>query len=212
MTTLDANQIRLALEREAFRNPLPIKLANEASELAAMCAAFEQHPINSQADLDELGAAIVQVKTWLKQAEADRLEATAPVRGLLDGMRSWWKPYTDALVALEKAIKARLARHDEYQRALAAAEQAKAAEAFAAGNVAAGQAALAAVPAQTAMPAGVSMRKTWNYEIVDPSAVPAEFWSIDHGKIAAHMKASTPPAVVPGVRFFQETGVAVRTR
>jgi hypothetical protein len=61
-----------------------------------------------------------------------------------------------------------------------------------------------------------STRKTWRAIVTDPAKVPDRFKVVDEPALRRHMhdtiKETGAPPVVPGVKFEQETGLAVRAR
>jgi hypothetical protein len=58
--------------------------------------------------------------------------------------------------------------------------------------------------------AGVSTRKDWDFEIVDPAAIPREYLAIDEKKIRAYVKAMKSDAKIPGVRVYAKDVIAAR--
>lgn len=73
---------------------------------------------------------------------------------------------------------------------------------------------LPAVPVAKAVPkvAGVSLRKTWGFRIVDPSKVPDSYKVIDETKIRGVVRSLGPAANIPGVQVFETTQVAAGRR
>ena len=64
---------------------------------------------------------------------------------------------------------------------------------------------------------GVSMRKTWDFEITDPMAIPPEYkkdpieW-VDQVKIRKVVKALGAECRITGIRIFEKHGIAVRQK
>lgn len=56
----------------------------------------------------------------------------------------------------------------------------------------------------------VSAKKVWEFEIVDPMAIPREYLMVDESKIRAVVKAGVRN--IPGVRVFEVEQLAVRAR
>lgn len=69
----------------------------------------------------------------------------------------------------------------------------------------------AAIPAR---PEGVSFRKSWGFEIVGAELLPREYLTPDLVKIGGVVRAMGPEAEkgIPGIRVFEKTTTAVRTR
>jgi len=58
---------------------------------------------------------------------------------------------------------------------------------------------------------GISMRKVWKFRVDDPEAVPRDFLCLDEKKLGAYARAMKEMAKVPGVTFYSEDSVAVRS-
>ena len=58
---------------------------------------------------------------------------------------------------------------------------------------------------------GVSMREVYDFVVENEALVPAEYRSIDEGKIRLMVKAKKDQANIPGVRVFKRTVVASRS-
>jgi colicin import membrane protein len=157
-------------------------------------------------------------------AEADREAATKLERE----MRDMAPEGLDAEVRLTRNPKRKQAAEDELKRraalqeAAAAAEreeEAKAAEAAAReAEQAAHDAPLPDVPeVQVAEPGtlrspsgSASTRKTWTFEVEDPAKVPEAYKTVNEKAIREAVRRGERS--IPGVRIFQETGLAVRAR
>ena len=59
---------------------------------------------------------------------------------------------------------------------------------------------------------GVSMRENWKHEVIDPTKVPRAFLTPDDKHLASYAKSMKSTGVVPGVRFWDEGTVSVRSR
>jgi hypothetical protein len=60
--------------------------------------------------------------------------------------------------------------------------------------------------------AGVSMRKTWAFRVVDEARVPRQYLSVNETKIRGVVRALGSAAAIPGVEVFEETSVAAGRR
>lgn len=68
------------------------------------------------------------------------------------------------------------------------------------------------IPVRQAVPktAGVSVRTTWQYTIVDRDALPREYLMPDEKKIGAMVRAMKGETKIPGVQVFDEKVVSAR--
>ncbi len=57
---------------------------------------------------------------------------------------------------------------------------------------------------------GISKRKDWTFEVVDPSQVPREYLLVDEVKLGKYARMEKENASVPGVRFFYTETVVSR--
>lgn len=48
----------------------------------------------------------------------------------------------------------------------------------------------------------LSFRETWDYEVIDQSLVPAEYWVIDYQKIGTAVRLAKADTNIPGIRAF----------
>lgn len=69
------------------------------------------------------------------------------------------------------------------------------------------------VAARTYAPvAGVSARKLWKWEVVDSKLIPRDYLKIDDVAINRVVAGLKQNANIPGIRVYEETGIAARTR
>jgi len=112
--------------------------------------------------------------------------------------------------AEEERLRA-IAQKEEEDRRIAEAEQAAAegkheeAEAIISEEVY-----VAPVVVQKTTPnvSGISYRETWDYEIVDMSKIPREYWILDKVKISGVVRSMKGATNIPGVRVFSNKTVA----
>ncbi len=57
---------------------------------------------------------------------------------------------------------------------------------------------------------GISKRKDWTFEVVDPSQVPREYLLVDEVKLGKYVRMEKENASVPGVRFFATETIVSR--
>ena len=170
------------------------------AEAAGMATQLQGIVISTQSMCDKAGALLVATKAKLKTLEAERTKVTKPLLESKRMIDEWFKPAKAALTSVEQALKAALAGFVTTQ------EQARI-DALQLGQH---DAALAVAPA--VMPAGVSTRTTWKYEIIDPDAVPREYLVIDSAKIQTHVTAHKSQTSIPGVRAYPDTGIAASAK
>lgn len=60
--------------------------------------------------------------------------------------------------------------------------------------------------------AGISTRKDWDFEIINPALIPIEYMIVDEKKIRGVVKALKEQAKIPGVRVFSKDTMAVRAK
>lgn len=177
----------------------------DASDTLAQLALFE---VATDDDQEFAAEMLRQVKSTHTNLDAERKRATKPMNEALRVTNGWFRPALDALLECERLLKQKISGYlvsceTQNRVALAAASEAATPE----------QAAQAmAVVKEVAPPAGVQVRKTWVWEVINADLVPAEYWTIDASKIQDAMRASVArdgtPEPIPGVRFVQEDRLA----
>lgn len=60
--------------------------------------------------------------------------------------------------------------------------------------------------------AGITMRKTWTFRIVNPNLVPRQYLVIDESKVRGVVRSLGQAANIPGVEVYEETSVAAGRR
>lgn len=55
---------------------------------------------------------------------------------------------------------------------------------------------------------GLATREIWKYEVVNATQVPPEYWTIDHQKLGAVVRAVKGSVAIPGVRVWTERTIA----
>jgi septal ring factor EnvC (AmiA/AmiB activator) len=166
---------------------------------------------------ERLRAAAAAAEAARKEEERRRREAEAAAR----------KAQEEADRLAREAAKSK-ADADAAAKAQAAAEAAAAAAREQAAQAAiAREEATAAKTDATAKPAELtrtrsdlgsvaSLRRTWEYEVIDDQAIPRMFLTVDHAAIKAFIKSSTDKksgeckAKIPGVRIFEQHNTMVR--
>lgn len=198
--------------------------------------------IQSDADYEDAGKVLVEIKTRMKQVSdywsplkknaseahkalcAREKEMLDPLKKAEDIIKKTMVSYQQEAQrrrAAEEA-EARRRQQEEADRLLADAVQAQEA-----GDEMSAQISLAMaqmvnemepVAAETAAPkaTGTTMKKTWKARVVNPMEVPAyingmEIRTIDMGALNRLAKMSGGKMTIPGVEFYEDVTMAVRT-
>jgi len=183
--------------------------ADERKRIKALIKEREAQRVSIIKPLDEAKARIMDLfRPGLAiLAEAVGLLDSNMKRYVEDQERARREQEKLAREAQEKAAKA--AREAADKAALAAAEgNATKAEAKAA--QAAAEAVEQAPPPAVVVPETKGTRKTWDFEVTDFAALPDEY-KVANDQMLRGMAVSTKGKIdVPGVRFFQKTGIVSR--
>lgn len=201
---------------EAMADMVPIQkaeLEQEGLEAIDTRDLFRGFEIASQADLEVAGKALIEVKARWGQLEEKKRAVVDPINKSLKELRSWFKPPQDYYAECEQILKGKIAAYHQDRGRDNQAAMNEAGEAHRAGDAAGVSEALAKIdlPEKTE---GVSLRETWDFEVINADLVPREYLAVDLAAVRRAMQAEVAAGhepVVPGVRFFKKTGVAVRT-
>jgi hypothetical protein len=216
---------------------LPLELETLRAEATSVPATARTMPIEDDETFHAAGAILVRIKTLrttlalLFNPHIKR--AFDAHRALVEDRRRLDAPLADAEAVLKARLTAFTIAEDE-RRAIEARRHAAEAEAERTARVwtevdrleAAGYHAEAAdlvedfvqeptrivvTPMRVAAP-GLAARDVWRYDVVDPSLVPREFWTIDHTKLGGVVRALKRAAAIPGVRVWVERTIAATGR
>jgi hypothetical protein len=197
----------------------PVALAAEGSEVLDFVRTFE---IQSQDDLTFAADTLTEIKARARYVLERKEAITKPMNAALKAARDLFRPAEQHFAEAERIFKDAIAsfhtRQEDHNRAALAA----AAAAYVEGDDAGVSSAVASM-ASTANTAGIQIRHTWQFEIVDGAQVPRELCSPDPVKIRAWMNAQVAQARVDGiaeeeifvhangVHFARVAGVAVKS-
>lgn len=217
--TVDANFVAQneALKREnyelrdaakALALPAPAAreaLTAEASATGDAVGAVQAMQIETADDLAYASELLLAAAARWRELEGKRTAITRPMNDAKRAVDALFAPVLSPLKAIETTLREKIASFHTRQ----AERQVQAmAELAASGE---GALVVPAIPAP-----GVSVREMWGFTVEDANAVPDRFWSIDPEKVKAHMLLAdterTPPVHVPGIKFFRQAAVTVRTR
>lgn len=152
-----------------------------------------------------------EVKRRHKTIEAAKKRILDPLNQARTEVMGLFNPPLKLLKGFEQQIKDKIARaveasYQEQQKALTEAADASMrgdTEAAVEAMTRASQAELSAQP-------GLSLRHTWDFEIVDEKKIPREYLVIDASAIKAAIKASDGKVEIPGIEPVRKTSVASR--
>lgn len=187
-----------------------VSLASYTSQALELGVFLIQQPCKTAEQEAWMSQQLSTVRALLKRLDDQRTALTKPLleaKRRVDGMFS---PATKPLAECESIIRGKLAG-----AALGRLEREKAAlqlaqEAAAMGNTDRVMDALAMVPESVAT-IGSSVTYRWAVASVDFAALPEEYKTIDHARLAAVAKAAgAEEPVVPGVRFERTATVRAK--
>jgi hypothetical protein len=179
-----------------------IDLATDAPKAERILIALEGVEVRTDWDASRARDLLRTVKALQKAAEERRTAVTRPLNEALRSANTQARAVSDPLERAEEILKGKLAaflkeREEGRERALAAA--------------AAGDASALALTAPAAPLEGVNSREVWDFEVLDPDAVPRAFCSPDPKKIRAALSTdATRAPQVAGVRCFLRSRVSIR--
>lgn len=191
-------------------NHLPATLAED---LKPQKLGWEQARTHIHTSMHVVDAATCEMATDLvrkareahKALDDQRTTITGP---LLEAKRAADDLFRGPLRALEEIqsiLRARIGTYATAQKALAEAAMARSAETLAAGAIP-----TEIIPSPVEV-AGLSVRETWDYEIVDATLVPGYLCSPDHVKIRRVLDRSGDiVGTIPGLRIYRKGAVTVR--
>ena len=148
--------------------------------------------IKCQQDLDDCGRYLREFTKAKKALEEKRSEIVDPMKAAIARVEDLFRSPRESLAKTIADLKGKITDYTqriEVERvtAMQSAEPA---------------------PAPAVAPVGISSRTSWRCEIVDPTAVPRAFFTIDLALVQAAVNAGARE--IPGVRVYQHTIQVVR--
>jgi reverse gyrase len=143
----------------------------------------------------------------ITQREAEELAKLAPAMEHLSNTMSTWNQEQDRLRRIEQARLEADARKLEEDRRIAEALLAEKAGDKAEAEAILSAPVIVAPPiVQSAVPkvAGLAMRSTWKYRIVNEALIPREYLTIDAVKIGGVVRALKGNAKIPGIEVYED--------
>lgn len=150
----------------------------------------------------EICECLIEVKTNINRLDEEERKITDPLKLSLKNAKAWFAKPKKTYERMEMILKSLVVK---YQATLQATKI-EAIREIATGSVDARH--TLAELAEAPQPVGIQTREIWDFEIVDRSQVPGQFWVIDESAIRAYPHKESG---IPGVRFFKKTSVAVKT-
>ena len=196
-------------------NPIVTAAQVEASTLLVqakqVAAAVPTLTITTSEEYLQAGQGLVELKGRWKVVEEKRTSLVKPLNDVVKSINAMFKPVLDQWDVTMDVVKR--AMHDYQVREAEAQRKALEAAAALAQQGQTGQEFTALVTQGSAMPVkaqGISTRVMWRWRVVDATAVPREYLSIDPAKVDAVVKAQQDGAKIPGIEVYREEIMAVR--
>jgi hypothetical protein len=189
-----------------------VELAKQSATYSQILQELKTLQIADDDDYEYAGEFLKSVKRLYNDVEARRKKVTDPLNAALKEFRSWYKPTLDLLEEGERLLKKKIGDYalrkeqerEEQMRQIAAAS--------AQGDFDSAHT-LSQNISDSASHAGISVQRKWDYRVVDMSQVPRAFLCLDHSAMKIHIKSAgkDKPAGIPGIEFFETSGVIART-
>lgn len=162
-------------------------------------------PLTTPEHRANLADTIKGVRAYLDELEAKRTAITKPLLEAKRAVDALFKPITDCYKAIDRAASERLGQAVQEQREL----QERAVEAV--GQGARDDATLAVAHDSGETPAGLAEHETYEFEIVDASAIPRPFLAFDESLARSYAKAKAKTGelredMIPGVKITRKLG------
>jgi len=183
---------------------LELSLAPQRLEAEEALQMIQVLDLTSQDRRDRAGKVLAEIRTRRAKLEAQRKDITGPI---LEGKRrvdAAFKPIDEYWAVCDQALTVRLL--EATQQANQAQLKALEAVASTRGDTDSATLVLAHSPAET--PAGLDVRKSWSFRIIDADRIPDEYWRVDEDKIRRVVIATRGEVEIPGVVVEQETSFA----
>jgi len=141
-----------------------------------------------------------------RQIDEQRKKATKPLDEAKRQIMDWFRPALDNLDSAISSIRRGLARYEAEQR------ERESAATVAYANERSEGAKLQLVKAfegSIEKIEGITPRTIWKFEITDEKLIPREYLLVDEKRIGQIVRAMKQDTVIPGVRAYAETSLAV---
>lgn len=170
------------------------------------------HPDN-QLGYDHAADFARRAKSECERLEAARVKITKPMREALQAVQDTFVPPIKNYAAMLALLKGRMMECQKVMLAKHDAAVLDAQQAYRQGDMQQLAVATQAITtSEVVAPQGVSTRVTWgDFEIVDSSQIPAQFWMINQAAIRLAIVQAKGQIVIPGVRVIKNEVVALRS-
>lgn len=185
----------------------------EAEDAEALLAEILDLPCETQEDLEFAAGALAEVKGKYNHLKEMLDKVVNPIELGLREVRSWFKPGLDFYTKCEKLLKHKIEEgHDRAFEKQREALQLAAAASMAGDTEAAATAMEEAEQFEVRPIPGLSIRNTWDYEIVDFKKLPDEYKLADDKKIRAVIRAHKGVVNIPGIKPVRKGSVSSKSK
>jgi hypothetical protein len=209
-----AKKVKIDLDPDLL--PVQSRASEAATEVRGMLEAYKAFEVLDQESYDLASEALVEVKTLAKRIEEEKKTATGPLTGVLKTIRGWFAPPEAALAECEGVLKIKIAGYMRAVEEINREAVTEAAAAVQAGDTQGITDALANVSSVDKAP-GVSITHRWTFKVTALDMLPIAYLQANEPAIRAAMHESVKrnpdgePDPIPGVVFYQDQSVSVRT-
>ena len=216
------------MQPDIASNPEVRELAEQTDQLLQIASSYR---VTTAAEYTAAGEELKKVKAAAKRLDEIRKSMTKPLDAAKRAIMDFFREPETKLQRAESDIKRAMIAYSEEQERIRREEQRKAEEAArkerekleaqAATAAAAGKieraeqleqraATVVAPVIQREAPkvTGLATREVWKFEIIDASALPREYLTVDEKKIGAVVRALKGDTNIPGVRVWAEKSLA----
>lgn len=171
------------------------------AEADAVNTALAKVQITDAASYEAAADYLRDVKTTLKTIEQQRTEITKPMNAALKKTNELFAKVSKKYLTAEAGLKGKIAVYLEAE---------KEREIKLLTSIAEGTSALELASQGAPVAQGVSTRTTYDFEVVNESLIPDEFWALDDKKIGAYVRAMNDGTAPPGIKAVARTIVSAR--
>lgn len=219
------------MQADPSKSPEVRELQSETKQLVEAADVYNRVAIATPEHYALGAEELKRVKGAIARLEKIRKGMTQPLDMAKKAIIEFFRPFEDQLERAEGSIKRVLIAYNNEQQRIQREAQLKveadarkererleqrAANAEAKGKTdkAIGllqQAATVVAPIiqrETPKVSGLQDRKTWKFEVTDPTKVPREYLKVDESKVGAYVRAMKDTAAIPGVRIWSESTLA----
>lgn len=153
--------------------------------------------------------ALKQASAKHREIDAARKKATGPLDVAKKQIQEWFRPALDNLDGAILSIRRAIAAYEAEQKRREAEAAAAYARALPAEKAEAKAALVSAFETSVEKIDGVAKRTIWKFEVIDEKQIPREYLVVDEKRIGGVVRAMKGEVVIPGVRVYAETSLAI---